>query len=176
MNAPTLRDLLKQAVDRRQDQGLNAGYRTLQELVDAEERHRPRGLQLNRTTAQQILKGTYKGVATDGTIRAIGWLAGVSDEVAFAAADRRAPGPPFAMELPPGVDDLSPKERRAAIEILRALIAQRQEINRYEDSDARDSTASTGTPGEAPQDQEAVGGRSVQRGLAARRARSEDAG
>lgn len=176
MNATTLRDLLKQAVDRRLDQGLNAGYRTLQELVEAEERHRPRGLQLNRTTASQILNGTYKGEASDGTIRAIGWLAGVSDEVAFAAADRRAPGPPFAMELPPGVDDLSPKERRAAIEILRALIAQRQEINRYEHSDARDTAAAAGASSEAPEGQEDMGGRSVQRGLAASRPRSEDAG
>jgi len=157
VNAATLRDLLQQAVDKRLADGLSAGPRELERLVEAEESAHPRGLSLNRTTASQILRGTYKGSssASDGTIRAVGWLAGVSDEVAFAAAGRRIPGPPFAMELPPGVDDLSPKERRAAIEILRALVAQRQEINRYVDSTA-DSAASTGTPGQASEDQEVV--------------------
>ncbi len=134
MNATSLRDLLRQAVDRRNAEGRDASFRALQEAVEAEEIARPRGLSLNRTTASQILRGTYKGEASDGTIRAIGWLAGVGDEDAFAAAGRRSPGLPFAEELPPGVDDLSPKERRAAIEMLRTLVAQRREINRYVDS------------------------------------------
>lgn len=102
--------------------------------MEAEENSHPRGLSLNRTTASQIVRGSYKGEPSDGTIRAIGWLAGVDDEDAFAAAGRRSPGLPFAEELPPGVDDLSPKERRAAIEMLRTLVAQRREINRYVDS------------------------------------------
>ncbi|QFP97011.1 immunity repressor [Gordonia phage Suerte] len=134
MNATSLRDLLQQAVDRRNAEKRDASFRALQEAVEAEESVRPRGLSLNRTTASQILRGTYKGEASDGTIRAIGWLAGVNDEDAFAAAGRRSPGLPFAEELPPGVDDLSPKERRAAIEMLRTLVAQRREINRYVDS------------------------------------------
>lgn len=134
MNATSLRDLLQQAVDRRNAEGRDASFRALQEAVEAEESARPRGLSLNRTTASQILRGTYKGEPSDGTIRAIGWLAGVGDEDAFAAAGRRSPGLPFAEELPPGVDDLSPKERRAAIEMLRTLVAQRREINRYVDS------------------------------------------
>ncbi|AWN05065.1 immunity repressor [Gordonia phage Easley] len=134
MNATSLRDLLQQAVDRRNAEGRDASFRALQEAVEAEESTRPRGLSLNRTTASQILRGTYKGEPSDGTIRAIGWLAGVGDEDAFAAAGRRSPGLPFAEELPPGVDDLSPKERRAAIEMLRTLVAQRREINRYVDS------------------------------------------
>lgn len=131
MNATSLRDLLQQAVDRRNAQGQDASFRALQEAVEAEENSHPRGLSLNRTTASQIVRGSYKGEPSDGTIRAIGWLAGVGDEDAFAAAGRRSPGLPFAEELPPGVDDLSPKERRAAIEMLRTLVAQRREINRY---------------------------------------------
>ncbi|QOI66876.1 immunity repressor [Gordonia phage Bosnia] len=134
MNAISLRDLLQQAVDRRNAQGQDASFRALQEAVEAEENSHPRGLSLNRTTASQIVRGSYKGEPSDGTIRAIGWLAGVDDEDAFAAAGRRSPGLPFAEELPPGVDDLSPKERRAAIEMLRTLVAQRREINRYVDS------------------------------------------
>lgn len=134
MNATSLRDLLQQAVDQRNAERRDASFRALQEAVEAEESARPRGLSLNRTTASQIIRGTYKGEPSDGTIRAIGWLAGVGDEDAFAAAGRRSPGLPFAEELPPGVDDLSPKERRAAIEMLRTLVAQRREINRYVDS------------------------------------------
>ncbi|NOQ62792.1 hypothetical protein [Mycolicibacterium fortuitum] len=154
MTATTLRDLLQEVVDKRQAKRLPASSRAIQELVEAEEAAAPRGLQLNRTTVSQILSGTYKGVASDGTIRAIGWLAGVSDEVAFTAAGRRAPGPPFALELPPGIDDLSPRERAAAIEILRALIAQRQEINRYVDSADGDSAATSGASGKENKDEE----------------------
>lgn len=91
------------------------------------------GFKIVGTTLNAIENGTYKSVPSDETIRAIAWLAGVSDRVAFTAAGRRLPGPPFADELPPGVDDLSPKEREAAIALLRVLVAQRQEIGRYED-------------------------------------------
>lgn len=106
------------------------------------------------TTLNAIEAGTYHSAPTAETIRAIGWLAGVSDEIAFAAAGRAVPGPPFANELPPGVDDLSPKERRAAVEILRALVAQRQEIKRYEDLVASDTTsAPTGTQAQGRQAQ-----------------------
>lgn len=151
MNANSLRDLLQQAVDRRNAQGHDASFRALQEAVEAEENSRPRGLSLNRTTASQIVRGSYKGEPSDGTIRAIGWLAGVDDEDAFAAAGRRSPGLPFAEELPPGVNDLSPKERRAAIEMLRTLVAQRREINRHVDSSS--GTQEPEPPRETNEDQ-----------------------
>ncbi|AMS03281.1 immunity repressor [Gordonia phage Lucky10] len=151
MNATSLRDLLQQAVDRRNADGREVSFRGLQEEVEAEESARPRGLSLNRTTASQILRGSYKGDPSDGTIRAIGWLAGVSDEDAFAAAGRRSPGLPFAEELPPGVDDLSPKERRAAIEMLRTLVAQRREINRYVDSSSDATEPAAPREGRSPE-------------------------
>ncbi len=106
------------------------------------------------TTLNAIEGGTYKSVPTAETIRAIGWLAGVTDEIAFAAAGRSIPGPPFAEELPPGVDDLTSPERRAAIAMLRALVAQRQEINRYVDQPSSHPAAASGAPDEAPEDQE----------------------
>ncbi|UVT31582.1 helix-turn-helix DNA binding protein [Mycobacterium phage Mask] len=106
------------------------------------------------TTLNAIEAGTYHSTPTAETIRAIGWLANVSDEIAFAAAGRAVPGPPFAQELPPGVDDLTSPERRAAIAMLRALVAQRQEINRYEAILASHQTAPPGTSGEASEDQE----------------------
>lgn len=119
---------------------------TLQGLINIARRERQQSIRQLALTAQRaghkivgttlnaIEKGTYHSIPSAETIRAIGWLAGVNDEVSFAAAGRPVPGPPFADELPPGVDDLSPKERRAAIGILRALVAQRQEINSYVDS------------------------------------------
>lgn len=154
MNA-TLRDLLQQAIDKRMADGQDATMRGLQLAVETEESARPRGLALNRTTASQILKRTYKREPTPGTIRAIGWLAGVGDDVAFAAAGRHAPGVPFTTDLPPGVDDLSPKERTAVVELLRVLVAQRQEINRYVDSADGDSAATSGASGQAHETQEA---------------------
>ncbi|MGC5249555.1 hypothetical protein ACPXB3_21830 [Gordonia sp. DT219] len=151
VNASSIRDLLQQVIDERKAAGLDASFRALQALVEAEESSSPRGLSLNRTTASQIIRGSYKGEPSPGTIRAIGWLAKVSDEVAFTAAGRRPPGPPFADDLPPGVDDLTDNERRAAIEILRALVAQRREINRY--VDASSGAQESGTPTAEVEDQ-----------------------
>ncbi len=105
------------------------------------------------TTLNAIEAGTYHSVPTAETIRAIGWLAGVPDAIAFAAAGRAVPGPPFAEELPPGVDDLTSTERRAAIGMLRALVAQRQEINRYVDS-ADHSTPAARASDEAIENEE----------------------
>ncbi|MBF9523094.1 hypothetical protein BKG71_03740 [Mycobacteroides chelonae] len=141
MNAPTLRDLLQWGIDRRAAQLLPTDYRALENAVREEERVRPRGLSLNRTTISQILKGNYRGEASDGTIRAIGWLAGVADKVAFTAAGHQPQGLPFASELPQGVDDLTAPERRAALDMLRVLVAQRQEINRHEHAEDLDPSS-----------------------------------
>ncbi len=80
------------------------------------------GFKIVDTTLNGIANGTYKARPTSETIRAIAWLADVDEEVAFAAAGVPVPGPPFAEELPPGVDHLSKRSRRAAIEVLRALV------------------------------------------------------
>jgi hypothetical protein len=80
------------------------------------------GHQLTATTINQIRQGIYKSQPRESTIRAIAWLAGVSDKVAFTAAGQPVPGPPFAEELPPGVDNLPPKARKAAIDMLRVLV------------------------------------------------------
>lgn len=80
------------------------------------------GFAITVTTINHLKAGTYKSVPAVETIRAIAWLAGVSDEVAFTAAGQPVPGPPLADELPPGTDNLSPKSRKAVIEMLRVLI------------------------------------------------------
>lgn len=80
------------------------------------------GFVLTHTTVNAIRGGTYKSRPEPLTIRAIAWLAKVTDDEAFAAAGLRVPGPPFAEELPPGVDYLSPEKRRAVIGILRVLV------------------------------------------------------
>jgi hypothetical protein len=106
------------------------------------------GYKIVGTTLNAIESGTYKSTPSDDTIRAIAWLAGVGDETAFMAAGRRVPGPPFAAELPPGVDDLSPKEREAVIGLLRVLVAQRQELDN-EDTSTQDATSNSAIDGKA---------------------------
>ena len=108
-------------------------FREMEEAVAKAEMANPTGLQLNRTTASQIARGVYKGTPESGTIRAIALVAGVPEHVAFAAVGQRVTGTPFRDELPDGVDQLEPRERRAALDLLRVLIAQRQELNRYAD-------------------------------------------
>ncbi|MFR9767106.1 hypothetical protein [Nocardia sp. SC052] len=79
-------------------------------------------MRLNRGTASLILSGKYKSKPSDSTIRAIAHLAGVPEYRAFEAAQRPQPTNPFRDELPEGVDHLSPKRRRVALEVLRALV------------------------------------------------------
>lgn len=113
VNEPrSLQELLDLAMQKR---GVKSGRRLAQVAQD-------HGLVLTHTTVNALKAGTYKSRPTDETVRAIAWLAGVSDAVAFTAAGLRVPGPPFADELPPGVDILPPKKRKAVIELLRVLI------------------------------------------------------
>ncbi|MGB3708929.1 hypothetical protein [Gordonia sp. (in: high G+C Gram-positive bacteria)] len=123
---PTLRDLIIAA----RDSGLS--YRQMEEKVAAAEAKRPTGMKLNRTTASQIARGVHGGDPEDGTIRAIALVAGVPESVAFAAAGQRIAGSPFRDELPDGVDQLEPNERRVALDLLRILVAQRRELNRHD--------------------------------------------
>ena len=112
MNEPqTLRDLVNQALVTR-----DASGRRLATLATEH------GFNVAGTTLNHIAAGTYRHRPSGVTIRAIAWLAGVSEETAFAAAGVPMPGPPFSEELPPGVDYLTPRSRRAAVEVLRALV------------------------------------------------------
>lgn len=107
---------------------------SLKELVElAIQRHDASGLALSQmaqgagytvtyTTINQIRQGTYKSIPREPALRALAWLAGVDDSVAFTAAGQPAPGPPFAEELPPGVDNLSPKSRKIIIDLARVLV------------------------------------------------------
>ena len=80
------------------------------------------GFRLAGTTLGNIRAGTYKSTPSDETIRAIDWLAGVNEDVAFMAAGQPVPGPPFADELPPGEDNLSPKSRKVVLDMVRVLV------------------------------------------------------
>ncbi|WP_309080315.1 hypothetical protein [Zhihengliuella sp.] len=80
------------------------------------------GFRVVDTTLNQIRSGSYKSTPSHETIRAVAWLAGVSDEVAFTAAGQPVPGPPLGEELPPGSDYLSPKSRKAVVDMVRVLV------------------------------------------------------
>ena len=129
---PTLADLLRKAIDDR----TGAPLRDIQALVEAEEAARPRGMSLNRSTASQILRGAHRGTPSPATVRAIGWLAGVSDEDAFAAAGQPAPGRPLADELPAAADTLNDRERAVVVDVVRALLAQRPDIDGWKTTTA----------------------------------------
>lgn len=130
--------------------------RTLKEAVDTAAVHRGQsgrrmaalaqghGYKITSTTLNAIRQGTYKSTPSTETLRAIAWLAGVSEESVFIAAGEPVPGPPFADELPPGVDNLSPKARNAIIEILRVLVDDQR------GSDGNVSTGPITRAGESP--------------------------
>lgn len=101
------------------------------------------GLQITTTTINAIRQGTYKSVPREGTLRALAWLADVDASVAFTAAGQPVPGPPFAEELPPGVDNLPPKARRAAIDMLRVLVDMNQDADHAGNAQHQDEPADT---------------------------------
>lgn len=80
------------------------------------------GYKLVATTINHIRAGTYKPHPRKDTLHAIAQLAGVPIEVAYEAAQLPTPGPPFAEQLPDGVDYLTPAEREAVIGLLRVLV------------------------------------------------------
>ncbi|MFD6357896.1 hypothetical protein [Nocardia tengchongensis] len=122
----TLRDLLQLAADR----GLST--RAMEKQVEDAARTTGEDMRLNRGTVSQILSGKYKSQPSDATIRAVAFLAGVPPRVAFEAAGLPAPQLAFRDELPDGVDQLSPKRRRVALDLLRALIEAEQLEHRVE--------------------------------------------
>ena len=92
------------------------------------------GDRVKHQTFQELKTGPPKSWPKSAeTIRGIAQALGVTERAVVLAFARSlgvdvAGGSLFAQQLPPGVDDLSPKERKAAIEMLRVLVAQRQEI------------------------------------------------
>lgn len=112
---------------------------TLAGLIDlAFERHEVRsGAELERvaqglgykivaTTINHVRAGTYRPKPRKYTLEAIAKLAGVPLAVAYDAAGLPAPGPPFAEQLPDGVDYLSPAERDVVIRLLRLLVERHE--------------------------------------------------
>jgi hypothetical protein len=125
VNQPkSLSELIELAIRRHETSGLG-----LSQLASKN------GHQLTATTINQIRQGIYKSRPRAATIRAIAWLAGVSDKVAFTAAGQPVPGPPFAEELPPGVDNLPPKARKAAIDMLRVLVDMNKDADEAEQAE-----------------------------------------
>src|SRR5690625_293988 len=90
---------------------------------------------LTHTTLNQMRKGTYKSDPREDTLRALAWLAGISEKDAFAAAGKNSPGPPLADELPPGSDNLSPRSRKVIVDMLRVLIDLESSENEQHDQD-----------------------------------------
>ena len=115
MKAPqTLKEMLEAAIVRHN----GASIRRLSFLA------RDHGFQVTDTTLNHMRAGTYKSTPKAETLRAIAWLAGVDEAVAFTAAGQPAPGPPLADELPPGSDNLSPRSRQVVIDMVRVLVDQ----------------------------------------------------
>ncbi len=120
MNTPrSIGDLLDLAVERH---GTDSG-RELERIA------RAGGHKIVHTTINSIRAGSYKSTPSERTMKAIAFLANVPDRVAFEAVGRKPHERPFVEDLPPGVDDLLPNERRVAVEMLRLMVSQRQELN-----------------------------------------------
>lgn len=135
-DAPTtLRQLVEQAAQKH-----DASGRQLSNLAKAQ------GFSVSYTILHRIKNGTYQAKPSTDTIRAIAWLAGVSERAAFTAAGQEVPGPPLGDELPPGADHLTPKARKAVVEFMRVLIDLEDE-NRELRKQLKDQHASDASGG-----------------------------
>lgn len=152
-NPKSLKDLVELAVQRHDASGL-----ALSQIA------KKAGHPITYTTLNAIRQGTYKYIPREPTLRALAWLAGVSDEVAFTAAGQSVPGPPFAEELPPGVDNLPPKARRAVIDMLRVLVDMNQDANA---GNAEDQEQPTDVGGAGTEPRNARSRQKTKRGLSA---------
>lgn len=97
------------------------------------------GFKVTYTTLHQIRSGKYKSIPGHQTLKAIAYLAGVEESVAFAAAGQPVPGPPLADELPPGADNLSPKSRKAVVEMVRVLVDLESSTNAQRTPESNDT-------------------------------------
>jgi hypothetical protein len=80
------------------------------------------GHPVDRTTIAQIAAGTYRRKTQERTFDAIAAVTGVPVETVRALAGRPPRPKPFAEELPPDTDHLSPASRRAVVGVIRALL------------------------------------------------------
>lgn len=112
----TLREFMEQAARRHGDGKRPASGRQLGEIAH---RH---GWDIDRTTINHLLAGTYNSRPGRRTLDAIANLAGVTPRQVHEAAGRSYPETRFAEQLPPDVDELSPVQRRAVISVIRAMV------------------------------------------------------
>jgi hypothetical protein len=80
------------------------------------------GHDISHATLNRLRQGTYATRPTDASIRAIAYLADVSENAAFAAAGVRAPAA-VAYEPPPEARRMNTRQRKAVDELIRAFIA-----------------------------------------------------
>lgn len=141
MSTPTsLTDLIDIAATRH-----NASYRRLADIAAAAGHH------ISHNTLNRLRRGTYAVRPADTSIRAIAYLAGVSDVVAFATAGLRPPAAePYTS--PAEAQRMTTRQRRAVDELLRAfitphathaaplapLLAAREDLAAALDADPRD--------------------------------------
>lgn len=138
MNQPiSLKELVQLAVQRHDGASVRS-------LTESAKRH---GFKVTYTPINEMRAGTYKSVPRPELLRAIAWLADVDASVAFTAAGQPVPGPPFAEELPPGVDNLSPKARKAAIDMLRVLVELNQDAAHASNNTDQEQPADAGGEG-----------------------------
>jgi len=110
--AQTLRDLIDVATKRHHARG----------STDLERAARQSGFKINRTTINLIRGGTYNSRPGRPVLEAIAWLAGVTLDTVYMAAEVPVPGPPFAKELPGEIDQLTREERDVILHLVRVFL------------------------------------------------------
>lgn len=111
----SLSDLMQAAVARLDMNG--------RQLADYAAGH---GHKIDRTSVYDLIADRYRRSPHASTVRAIAFLAGVSESRAFKAAGLTPPGKPFAAELHDDADWLDREQRRAVNELIRLLAAARK--------------------------------------------------
>ncbi|NWN89223.1 MAG: hypothetical protein HLX51_11900 [Micrococcaceae bacterium] len=117
----TLRDIARIAHDRHGVRG-----RGIERIADKG------GYVMSRSTFDRMLKGEYPSRSMPQTLEALAYLADISLERVYEAADRRYDAKKFAEQLPPDIDQLTEDQRNAVISVARAFLNSNRENERLQ--------------------------------------------
>lgn len=115
----TLREIMEAAARRHGDGVKPATGRRLGEIADAH------GWPITHTTINHLLGGTYTSRPSRRTLDAVANLAGIDPRRVYEIAGRKYQAP-FAEQLPPDVDELTPDQRKAVIAVIRAMLVAQE--------------------------------------------------
>lgn len=133
-------------------------------VTDLERIARQAGHKINRTTITQLRTGTYNRRPGRAVLEALAYLANVNYQTVLKLAGLGGKLAPFASQIPPDADLLTPRQREVLLSLIRVMIDTQRAIAR-EDPEVQgsevlgitDEDLNLGTSYDRPGDNQSAG-------------------